>query len=130
MAIRYSNFVVSTIVSAIFIGGVILANNGWIFFLSVFGTIGLWILGALLIVLRFASFAPREGFWYILLGAMNFWLGLLSIVLYVRGSVTADMPKFMSISLIIGLFMLIDALFLSRKPWETQITADTAQKQN
>ncbi len=118
MAIRYQNFIVSTIVAAAILGIVVYTKSEATYFLTIVGTIGLWIAAGLMMVLRFASFISREGFGYIFIGTANFSLGLLSIYLYLIGKVNEGLPQFMCVNLLLGLVLLLDGLILKRKPYE------------
>ena len=93
-------------------------SAGWIYLLEVSTHFLFLALAVIFLVLRLTFFLSREQFIYIFTGTMNLGLGLLSLGSYLIGYVTKDFPEMMSINLLLGLIMLIDALVLKRRPYE------------
>jgi hypothetical protein len=91
---------------------------GMIFLLQISAHFAFLVLGGLFLVLRFTAFTLRESLLYILIGTVNTFLGVLSLILFISGKVNQGMPENMSINLLLGVVMLIDALLLKRKTYE------------
>lgn len=122
MKLRYKIFIISITLATVFIisCGWFL-SVGWIYIFVIAGHFLFLILAGLLIALRFSFFVYRQHFAYIFTATFNLCLGIHAIFSYLFGPVNINYPEMMSINLLVGAIMLVDALLLKRKPYERSL---------
>lgn len=119
---RFKNFIISTILATVFIttcGWSLSA--GWIYLLVITSHFLFLIVAGILLALRFSFFVYRQQFIYIFTATFNLILGVHAVFAYLFGPVNINYPEMMSINLLVGIVMLIDALLLKRKPYEQSL---------
>jgi len=105
----------------------LIASCGWLFSTAQLYVLEISVhflflfLAGILISLRFAFIVNRQQFVYIFTATFNLSLGLSAVLAYLIGQVLISYPEMMSINLLVGAVMLVDALLLKRKPYEQSL---------
>jgi len=115
---RIKTFFVAFVLSMIIITAAGFFSDGAVYFLVMLSHFLFLILAGLFLALRFANFVYRQQFIYIFIATLNLSLGLHAVVVYLLGYVIIGYPEMMSANFSFGVLLLIDALFLKRKPYE------------
>lgn len=119
---RFKNFTISIILATALITtcGWFL-SAGWIYLLVITSHFLFLIVAGILLALRFSFFVYRQQFIYIFAATFNLILGVHAVFTYLFGPVNINYPEMMSINVLVGIVMLIDALLLKRKPYEQSL---------
>ncbi|MBN8853357.1 MAG: hypothetical protein BGO55_12535 [Sphingobacteriales bacterium 50-39] len=122
MKSRFKTFIFSVILATALISSCgWFLSAGWIYLLVIIGHFLFLILAGILLALRFSFFVYRQQFFYIFIATFNLCLGFHAVFSYLFGPVNINYPEMMSINLLVGMVMLVDALLLKRKPYEQSL---------
>jgi hypothetical protein len=119
---QIKNLVYSTILAIVLIGSCgRFLSSAQLYVLEISAHFLFLILAGIWIALRFAFIVYRQQFLYIFIATFNLYLGLSAVLVYLIGQVLINYPEMMSINLLVGAIMLVDALLLKRKPYERSL---------